>query len=428
MRKVLVFVILSVMAGAAFGSAQLSIAVNPKTTSVGLPAVHDNAIAPLDSGGPPGADEIQYDNGQPEGWYSYLPRRTRYAVRMDPSYYPAIVVQCDVCIIEDCWPFPPHDSIYVQVWIDRNGDSMPEFPAVWSGWVQDADTSIYDTAAVTIRVPLGQVICRSGSFWVGMMMDTVHSGAFYATIAMDNQSRYHDHQVFYDPAGDTWGHWLNNDMMIRCWTMRQGLQDIVVSAIEAPSGEIWAGDSAVPQALFANLGTGADSSWVWMRIEKTDSSDSYVDSCWVRLDPLQMLDTTYRAWSPLYAGVYRMQCTTERNDTNWMYLTVLAREGVGAGPLPPGLARNRLEVGPNPVRTAAAIRYGVTVKSRVALRVLDIRGRVVRTLVAGYAGAGKHMAVWDTHDDHGRPAARGVYFVRLESQNCQETRKVILTR
>jgi hypothetical protein len=428
MREALVITILSVMAVAAFGSAQSVIAASPKTASAGLPAGYDQVIAPTDSGGPPGADEIQYDNGQSGGWYSYLPLRTRYAVRMDPAYYPAIVVQCDVCIIEDCWPFPPHDSIYVQVWIDRNGDSMPEFPAVWSGWVQDADTSIYDTAAVTIRVPLGQVICRSGSFWVGMMMDTVHNGAFYATIAMDNQSRYPDHQVFYDPAGDTWGYWLNNDMMIRSWTMRQGLRNIVVSAVEAPSGQIWAGDSVTPQALFANLGNGADSAWVWMRIENTDSTDNYADSCWVRLDPLQTFDTTYRAWSPLYAGIYRMQCTTERIDTNWTYLTVLAREGVGAGPLPPGLTGSRIEVGPNPVRNAAEIRYSVAVKSRVALRILDARGTVVRTLVADCSAPGEHLAVWDARDDHGHPAARGIYFVRLESRDCQETRKVVLTR
>jgi hypothetical protein len=355
-------------------------------------------------------------------WYFY-DRRSRYAVRMDPAYYPTIVAQCDVQLFPDAH----HDSIYVEIWFDLNGDGMPDFPAVWAAWAQGSD-SASDSAAVTVPVPLGQVICYSGSFWVSMMMDTVHGGL--EVVADDSAPNYPDHLYYYYPPSGVWfqGSYYNTDLMIRSWTMRQGVRNIVVSAIEAPSGEIWAGDTTVPQALFANLGIGTDSTWVWMRIENTDSTDNYVDSCWVRLDPLQMLDTTYRAWSPLYPGTYRMQCTTERNDTNWTYLTVLAREGVGAGVLPQSLALNRIEVGPNPVRSRAAIRYSVAGKSRVKLRILDARGTVVRTLVSGCFAPGEHLAVWDTHDDHGRPAARGIYFVRLESQDCQETRKVILTR
>jgi hypothetical protein len=424
MRKTLVISIISFMAAAAFGSAQSAVAANAKTASTGPPAVYDQITPPTRSGGgPPGTDEIRYDDGNGMNGLYFYDKRSRYAVRMDPAYHPAIVAQCDVQVMPD----EHHDSIYVQIWLDRNGDGWPDFPAVWSAWAQRSD-SASDTAAITVPVPLGQVICDSGSFWVGYMMDTVHDGAGYEVVRDDDLVYCPDHEVFYYPAGDTWGYWLEKDMMIRSWTMRQGLRNIVVSAIEAPSGEIWAGDSAVPQALFANLGTGADSTWVWMRIENTDSTDNYADSCWVRLDPLQMLDTTYRAWSPLYPGTYRMQCTAERDDTNWTYLTVLAREGVGAGALPPSLARKGIEVGPNPIRSGAAIRYSVTGKSRVALRILDARGTVVRTLVAGRSSPGEHLAVWDTHDDQGHPAARGIYFVRLESQDCQETQKVILTR
>ncbi len=427
MRNALVICILGIVAAASFGIAQSAIAANPKPASAGMPAGYDQVIASTCSGGPPGADEILYDDGGPlcNAWYFY-DRRSRYAVRMDPAYYPAIVAQCDLCMRGD---FPHHDSVYVQIWFDRNGDSMPDFPAEWGAWAQGSD-SASDTAAVTVPVPLGRVICQTGSFWVSMMEDTVHGGGGYEAVDLDSVSNYPDHQYYYYPPNGYWtqGVQLDGDWMIRSWTIRQGLRNIVVSAIEAPNGEIWAGDSVVPQALFANLGNGADSAWVWMRIEKTDSSDSYVDSCWVRLDPLQMLDTTYRAWSPLHAGVYRMQCTTERNDSSWTYLTVLAREGVGAGALPLRFTGEGLEVGPNPIRTAATIRYSVTGESRVALRILDIRGRVVRTLVAGCSPPGEHLAVWDALDDQGRPTARGIYFVRLESQDCQETQKVILTR
>ena len=427
MRNALMVYILGLMAATSLESAQSPIAARSEAALADLPAVYDQVKAPpTDSGGPPGTDEIKYDQGGiGNGWYIY-DERARYAVRMDPAYYPAIVAQCDICLVPHPWPFPNHSPIYVQIWFDRNGDGWPDFPAVWSAWAQGRD-STPDSTAITVPVPLGQVICDSGSFWVGMMTDTVQGEREVA--ADDSASNHPDHQFYYWPERDTWEYYdMGGDMMIRSWTMRQGLRNIVVSLVEAPSGEIWAGDSAVPQALFANLGTGTDSAWVWMRIENTDSTDSYADSCWVRLDPLQTLDTTYRAWSPLYAGIYRMQCMTERNDTNWTYFTVLAREGVGAGPLPPGLARNRLEVGPNPVRTAAAIRYSVTGKSQAKLRIVDVRGRVVRTLVDAWSAPGEHSVIWDARDDKVQPSPRGVYFVRLQTPNYGESRKLILVQ
>jgi hypothetical protein len=434
MRRDLVVAILSVMAAAAFGSAQSAVAVNPKTASAGMPAVYDQVKAPTCSGGPPGADQIRYDDGCIANAFYFYDRRPRYVVRMDPAYYPAIVAQCDIHVLtngDPYWPWPDahHDSIYVQIWLNQDGDSVPDSLPVWSAWAQLSD-SASDTATLTVPVPLGQVICDTASFWVGFMMDTANQGAGYEGVPIDPDSNPNDldHQYTYSPP-NVWSRCGPGAvMLIRSWTMRQGVRSIVVSAIEVPSGQIWAGDTVIPEVLLANLGAGADSSWVWMRIEDTRATDNYIDSCWVRLDPLQTLDTTYRAWSPLYAGVYRMQCTTERNDTSWTYFTVLAREGVGAGVLPPSPTRTGIEVGPNPIRSAAAIRYSVTGKSRVALRILDVRGTVVRTLVAGSSSPGEHLAVWDTHDDQGHQAARGIYFVRLESQDCQETQKVILTR
>ncbi len=432
MRKVMLIGMLTVISAASIAMGQPGVATDARTESGGLSAVYGHLAPPTTSGGgPPGADQIKYDDGYIANAFYFYDRRTRYVVRMDPAYYPAIVAQCDIHLLtngDPYWPWPDahHDSIYVEIWFNRDGGSVPDSPPVWSEWAQASD-STSDTSTLTVPVPLGQVICDSNSFWVGFMMDTANPYAGNEGVPMDSESNHPDHQYDYTPPG-MWHRTVGDyDMMIRSWTMRQGVRGLVAE-ITAPLEDVFAGDTTTPGAHIANLGTASDSSWVWMRIEKIDSSDSYVDSCWVRLDPLQMLDTAYRAWSPLYAGVYRMQCTTERNDTSWTYLRVLAREGVGAGPLPPGLTGSRIEVGPNPIRTAATIRYSVTGMSRVALRVLDIRGRVVRTLVAGCSSPGEHLAVWDALDDQGLSVARGIYFVRLESQNCQETRKVILTR
>jgi hypothetical protein len=295
---------------------------------------------------------------------------------MDPAYHPAIVVQCDFCVCPE-WPFPHHDSIYVQIWFDRDDDSMPDFPAVWGAWAQGREGAP-DTAAITVPVPPGQVICDSGSFWVGYMMDTVHE-AGNEVVMSDGAMNYPDHQVYYYPAGDTWEYWPGSDMMIRSWTFAP-IPGYVRGMIIEPSGQIRAGDSVTPRVQVMNLGTSQFEGWVWMRIEHTCSTDNYLDSIWLCLYPMSVLEVTYRTWTPLYPGVYRMQCTANSNDTNWTYLTVLPRTG--------------LEQGDNPqasvLKPQATVVHGVLylppasdVVRHASSVLLDISGREVMELRPG---------------------------------------------
>ncbi len=47
--------------------------------------------------------------------------------------------------------------------------------------------------------------------------------------------------------------------------------------------------------------------------------------------------------------------------------------------------------------------------THVTMRIIDLRGRVVRILSDGWRPAGAHRAFWDGRDDGGRAAASGVY-------------------
>ncbi|MCB1182189.1 hypothetical protein KDM41_02070 [bacterium] len=71
---------------------------------------------------------------------------------------------------------------------------------------------------------------------------------------------------------------------------------------------------------------------------------------------------------------------------------------------------------PNPFNPQALIRYELAGPTPVKLRVYDLQGRLVRTLVDDVAAAaGPFEAVWDGRDDRGRAAAAGVYLCRLET-------------
>ena len=214
--------------------------------------------------------------------------------------------------------------------------------------------------------------------------------------------------------------------MIRAWTCGPIQGFYVCTRILWPYGEVPVGDTGRPSVTL--MGSGPPGAWFRMRIQHTCSTDDYLDSLWVHFSSMVTMDTWFRPWAARYPGLYRMQCTADSSDSTWRYFTAVEPGGVGERSPQFVLDKSGIEVGPNPLRTAAEIRYRVTGKSRVKLRILDTRGRVARTLVSGCSSPGVHLAVWDARDDQGLPAARGIYFVRLESQDCQETRKVVLAR
>jgi subtilisin family serine protease len=83
---------------------------------------------------------------------------------------------------------------------------------------------------------------------------------------------------------------------------------------------------------------------------------------------------------------------------------------------------------PNPASGGARIEYAVPVPAEVRIRVYDVAGRLVRTLVERERGVGAYAAAWDGDDVLGRPVANGVYFVRLEVGRGTTTAKVAIVR
>lgn len=84
---------------------------------------------------------------------------------------------------------------------------------------------------------------------------------------------------------------------------------------------------------------------------------------------------------------------------------------------------------PNPAaRARLAIRYGLPQTARVTIRLYDITGREQRTLVAEEQKPGYHTAFWDRADNKGRACSQGIYVCRMEAENYQAQRKVVLVK
>jgi hypothetical protein len=84
---------------------------------------------------------------------------------------------------------------------------------------------------------------------------------------------------------------------------------------------------------------------------------------------------------------------------------------------------------PNPFNPATSIRFDLARSGRVRLSIRDVGGRVVRLLVDREMPAGSgHEATWDGLDARRQPAASGVYFVRLDADDTQLTRKILMLK
>ncbi|MBD3366840.1 MAG: hypothetical protein GF405_01545 [Candidatus Eisenbacteria bacterium] len=83
---------------------------------------------------------------------------------------------------------------------------------------------------------------------------------------------------------------------------------------------------------------------------------------------------------------------------------------------------------PNPFNPVTSIAYDVPEEARVTIRVYDVTGRVVRTLVDRECDAGRHVVSWDGEDDRGDAVGSGVYFCTMNAPGYRGERKMLLLK
>lgn len=106
---------------------------------------------------------------------------------------------------------------------------------------------------------------------------------------------------------------------------------------------------------------------------------------------------------------------------------------VGSNPAIPesyALAQNY----PNPFNPTTTINYSLPFTSNVSLKVFNLIGQEVATLVNGVVQAGSHGVLWSGKDAGGRAMSSGLYFYRLKAtplsggSEFSEMRKMVLVK
>jgi hypothetical protein len=96
----------------------------------------------------------------------------------------------------------------------------------------------------------------------------------------------------------------------------------------------------------------------------------------------------------------------------------------GSAPSDFGLSQNR----PNPFNPVTTIRYAVAEEGPLSIRIYNVLGQQVITLVEGIRPAGYHEVSWDGTDTRGQEVASGIYFYRMEAGDFGVTKRMILLK
>jgi hypothetical protein len=83
---------------------------------------------------------------------------------------------------------------------------------------------------------------------------------------------------------------------------------------------------------------------------------------------------------------------------------------------------------PNPFNAQTAISYAIPTASHVSLKVFNVLGEEVRTLVDADQQASTYQVTWDGRDAGGKQVASGVYFCKLQAGSFEGSTKMVFMK
>lgn len=83
---------------------------------------------------------------------------------------------------------------------------------------------------------------------------------------------------------------------------------------------------------------------------------------------------------------------------------------------------------PNPFNPTTTIVYELPKAGIVDVKVYDINGRLVRSVLEEHQEMGVHQILWDSKNDAGASVASGVYFYQIRFNQSVLSRKMLLLK
>jgi hypothetical protein len=290
----------------------------------------------------------------------------------------------------------------------------------WSAFAEGAGGTVYTLAVNGSDLYAGGTVdlgcCLSGGLlrWSGSAWDSLGTG-----LGTNYGSRDGIAQALLVNGPRLWvgGKFVNagrkSASYVARWTLDTtpvAVEDLAVASAADGVHLAWrlAGDG--PQALAG------------VRVERAEqAAGPYADISVAPLAPAVHMHFDDATVDPGHVYWYRLQLVGPDGGT---LSTPPVRITAFAGAAPTAL----LDARQPPSGGPAVIRFSLGSEARYRLVLYDARGRQVRALAAGPGVRGENVRSWDLRDEAGRPAGRGVYFVRLTAGGVNSTRKLALLR
>jgi hypothetical protein len=96
------------------------------------------------------------------------------------------------------------------------------------------------------------------------------------------------------------------------------------------------------------------------------------------------------------------------------------------GSFAPAVVTSLGQAYPNPMNPTATIKFSIGTSGKVSLRIFDVSGRVIRTLVDDVRDANEYSVTWDGKSDRGDRVASGVFFYQLDAPGFRSAKKIVI--
>jgi len=83
---------------------------------------------------------------------------------------------------------------------------------------------------------------------------------------------------------------------------------------------------------------------------------------------------------------------------------------------------------PNPFNPETSISFNLKKDSKVSLKIFNIKGQLIRTLINEQLSASPYSVVWNGKNDNGNHVSTGVYLYRLQADTKLSVKKCILLK
>jgi hypothetical protein len=171
-----------------------------------------------------------------------------------------------------------------------------------------------------------------------------------------------------------------------------------------------------------------------------DSNQLGPETTLLFVDPTHSPDAGVGAWRTATEGgefafitgrPFRWNHAALHDNTDFI-LREFFDEGGAAAVLGPRLvAGYQLRLGvcaPHPISPPTGIPFELPSAGTASVKIYDVAGRLVRSLVDGSMEAGPQSVIWNGRNEQGQSVGSGVYYLRLEARSGREERSVILVR